>query len=75
MSDDDDGFDFEGQWVHVRQTDLAILVRLLDGKRFAQTTMWVPKSVLHDDSEVYDAPGTSGKLVVKARWAEEKGYL
>jgi hypothetical protein len=74
MPYEDDGFDFEGQWTFVRQSDLAIFVRLLDGKRFAQTTMWVPKSVLHDLSEVY-APGTSGKLVVKTRWAEDNGYL
>lgn len=74
MSDDDNSFDFEGTWEFVRQTDLAILVQLQDGKRWSKTVLWVPKSVLHDDSEVY-APGTSGKLVVSAWWAEEQGYL
>lgn len=35
--------------------------------------VWVPKSLIHDDSEVYKA-GTDGKLVV-ARWFAEREGL
>ena len=51
------------------ETDKAILVEsenVPDGK------MWVPKSCIHDDSEVYEQDGT-GTLVVKEWWAEKNG--
>ncbi len=32
--------------------------------------IWVPQSVIHDDSEVYEKGG-EGKLVVKRWWAEK----
>jgi len=35
---------------------------------------WIPKSVIHDDSEVYRA-GTSGKVVVLAWWAHAQGIV
>jgi hypothetical protein len=35
--------------------------------------IWIPKSVIHDDSEVYKE-GAEGKLVV-ARWFAEKEGL
>jgi len=50
-----------------RETPKAILVKS-NG-----VSTWVPKSVIHDDSEVYKE-GTSGKLVV-ARWFAEKEGL
>lgn len=34
--------------------------------------IWVPKSVIHDDSEVYK-DGTTGELVVLEWWASKKG--
>lgn len=73
--DDYDGFDFDGAYEYVRETDLAILFRKQGGSRWSdKPTLWVPKSVIHDDSECY-AKGTSGKLVVKRKWAEDAGYL
>jgi hypothetical protein len=33
---------------------------------------WVPKSLLSEDSEVYQS-GTSGKLIVKQWWADKAG--
>lgn len=34
---------------------------------------WVPKSVVHDDSEAFKK-GDSGSLVVKKWWAEKNGH-
>lgn len=48
-----------------KETAKAILVLLPSGIK-----TWIPKSVIHDDSEVY-ADKTSGRLVV-ARWFAEK---
>jgi len=38
--------------------------------------VWVPKTVIHDDSEVFEAAGAgaTGELVVKAWWAEKQRY-
>lgn len=33
---------------------------------------WVPLSVVHDDSDVYE-PGTDGTLVVAAWWGRKEG--
>lgn len=35
-------------------------------------TGWVPFSVIHDDSEVYE-PGDHGKLILKGWWALKQG--
>lgn len=35
--------------------------------------LWVPKSQVHGDSEVY-REGTSGDLVVMEWWARKKGF-
>lgn len=48
-----------------KETEKAILCNLDDG-----TTLWVPKSQVHDYSEVYRA-GTNGDLVVSDWWAEQ----
>jgi len=50
----------------VRETDRALLVMLADGEE-----KWIPKSVIHDDSEVYE-PHDEGELVVKAWFAEKE---
>ena len=34
----------------------------------------IPKSVLHDDSEVYEAD-TTGELIVMRWWAQKEGLL
>ncbi len=50
------------------ETSKAILVEF-EGER-----MWIPKSMVHDDSEVY-AQGHTGTLIV-SRWiAEQKGLV
>jgi hypothetical protein len=49
------------------ETDKAILVKFEDGKK-----TWIPKSVIHDDSEVYKM-GTDGTLIVKRWFAEKEG--
>lgn len=49
-----------------KETDKAILVEI-EGEEF-----WVPKSVIHEDSEVKEE-GTEGILIVKRWWAENNG--
>lgn len=51
----------------IHETAKALLV-VIDGLK-----VWVPKSQIHDDSEVY-ASGHTGDLVVTAWWAGENGY-
>lgn len=50
----------------IAETDKAILVRL-DGEEH-----WIPKSVVHDDSEVF-ANGDAGELVVMEWFAKKNG--
>ncbi len=58
-----------GQGQCVRQTDRAILVALESGEE-----KWIPSSVVHDDSEVYDAnDNATGEVVVQRWWAEKEG--
>lgn len=57
-----------GDFWCVRESDEAILVS--DGT----IELWVPKSVVDDDSEVY-ADGTDGELVVAEWWAEKNALL
>lgn len=53
----------------IRDSGKAILVELTDsGKQ-----VWIPKSVIHDDSEVYE-DGTEGIVIVKT-WFAEKNDL
>jgi len=51
-----------------RCTKLAILVVMSNGDE-----VWMPRSVIHDNSEVYD-DGHDGKIIVHEWWAEERGY-
>lgn len=55
----------------VRETEKALLVRLHDHK---DKELWVPKSQIHDDSEVYEE-GTEGILLVTEWFAEEEGLV
>ncbi len=50
------------------ETAKAILFVPDDGEQF-----WVPKSCVHDDSEIWKKED-SGKLVVKSWWAEKNGH-
>lgn len=50
-----------------RETAAAILVEI-EGEE-----MWVPKSQIHEDSEVYEKD-TSGSLIVSKWWGKQKGY-
>lgn len=55
-----------GKGTCTRETAKAVLVKFKDGER------WIPKSVLHDDSEVFDSQENStGKVVVAQWWADK----
>lgn len=54
----------------IRETDKALMVRLRD---FKDKEVWVPKSQIHADSEVWKS-GDSGVLVV-SRWLKQKMEL
>lgn len=52
-----------------KASDKALQVELESGE-----TIWIPKSVIDDDSEVYDEDKNSeGEVVVKTWWAEKEG--
>lgn len=36
--------------------------------------VWVPKSVIHDDSEIWEGGQETGDLVVQDWWAEKEGW-
>ena len=56
-------------WVK-QSTDKALQCRL----EWEDIVIWAPQSVIHDDSEVFDAGEHSeGDLVVKRWWAENEG--
>jgi hypothetical protein len=65
-SDGEDTADFENV-VALHATDKALLCRV-DGEE-----VWVPLSQIHGNSEIYEK-GHSGKLVVTAWWAKQKGW-
>ena len=76
-----------GKYKCIKTTELAILVRQLwDNDSLSEQTCgmhpnfeddfpetWWPKSVIHDDSEVYDL-GHEGRLVVKHWAAVKRGW-
>lgn len=62
----DEGVDL-GSGVCIHETSLAVLVQLDDGKE----PLWVPKSCVHDDSEVFEQDD-EGQFVVLEWWAIEK---
>lgn len=56
----------------IRETDKAILVKLDDD----DSERWIPKSQLHDDSEVFDELGNAdGEVIVKLWFAEKEGWV
>lgn len=56
-----------GQGQSTRETERAVLVELESGEE-----VWIPKSVIHDDSEVWGA-GQAGDVIVMAWFAEKEG--
>jgi hypothetical protein len=64
-----------GKATLVRETERAVLVRIDKSKK----ELWIPKTVLSDDSEVYgkDAgpDGTVGRCIVAEWWAEKEGLV
>jgi hypothetical protein len=67
MSRDQETVSFEGVTVK-RETDMALLCVIEDKEH------WVPKSVIHDDSEVYKMD-TEGVLVLPEWWAVKEGLV
>jgi len=70
--DEDEGVSFddcEGK----AESEKAVLV-FADDADFDVTAegRWVPKSVIHDDSEVFKK-GDKGQVVLKTWWAEKEG--
>lgn len=58
----------KGKVVH--STDKALKVDLED----RDEPLWIPKSVIHDDSELFDdGDNDNGELVVNESWAEKEG--
>lgn len=52
-----------------RGSDKALQIELDSGE-----TVWIPKSMIHDDSEVYDDDkNNEGEVVVQTWWAEKEG--
>lgn len=72
MSFDDDGSNpcLIGRGACLRTSNLAILV-CINGE---DEDIWIPKSVVHDNSDVYDSVGQRGDVVVKHWWAEKEGH-
>ncbi len=68
-SDSPEGCDFQVEKT-LQESDKAIQVVLLD----TGDVKWVPKSVIHDDSEVFKV-GDSGKLVILRWFAEREKWL
>lgn len=72
MTQDEDDVDL-GHAELIRETAMAVLVRLTERK---DQELWIPKSCLGDDSEVYgkdDGPdGGEGHCFVKFWWAEKE---
>jgi hypothetical protein len=71
MEDDDEQtFSVAARAVAESAKALKVEMDLPDGKR----QIWVPKSVIHDDSEVFDnAENKRGKLVLHGWFAREEG--
>ncbi len=68
---DDVGFKIETAKC-LGQTDKAIKV---EAPAFDAPT-WIPKSQVHDDSEVYDGDdGGEGTLIVTTWWAKKQGWV
>lgn len=69
MAHEDDEEPYKCEAVCIGMTPKALHIKFTDG-----TKMWVPKSVVHDDSEVFDDDeNKAGKLVLHAWFAADRG--
>lgn len=76
MSVPDDAYDLKRARV-IKATDRALLVtapELPEHPVFGNREKWIPRSVVHEDSEVYDA-GHEGTLLIFTWWAEKESLL
>jgi len=64
----DDESTWLGQGTVIKATDRALLIRIVT----RDEPIWVPKSQIHDDSEVY-AEGHEGDVYVTSWWAAKEG--
>jgi hypothetical protein len=56
-----------------RETSKALLVNIPE---IDSEPIWVPKSQIHDDSEVFDdGENRRGRLAVTDWWAEKEGWV
>lgn len=69
MSRSDETFETTAQCV-AETTDAICVITEEDGDE----QVWIPKSQIHDDSEVFEKGG-SGKLIVTQWIAEKKGWV
>lgn len=60
-----------GSGIVLRDSGKALLVAVDD---IGVEPVWIPKSVIHDDSEVWKE-GQDGEVVVCEWFAEEKGWI
>lgn len=75
--DDDDGDEpvslGEVRLAHV--TEDALKVTSLEDDAQFDGDLWVPKTQVHEDSEVFEGmDGNEGELVVNKWWADKKGF-
>ena len=74
-SEDEDTVEFENVYV-VGETQMALRVELMVPGQKHSRTLWIPKSVVHSDSEVFDNDRNSeGRLVLKQWFAEKEGLI
>lgn len=75
MSRDDEAELYHCRARCLRETDRALLIELQPtDDELDRVERWIPKSLVHDDSEVFDAgEHAEGTLVVEGWWAAEKG--
>ena len=66
--DDEEKVEWE-DCICVGETERAIKVAGVEN-----TPVWIPKSMIHDDSEVFALEG-DGTLVVKRWWAGKQGWI
>ena len=62
----------------IRETDKALLVKCTgDAAELADNeegTIWIPKSQIHEDSEVWKVKQEEGSVVVNRWWASKQGW-
>ena len=67
MSFNNESYDLENASI-LRETEKAILVEC-----DLASDLWIPKSQIHDDSEIWEV-GEYGTLLVNQWWADKEGF-